>query len=57
VLTALLAAEVNIYGAYALLTRPNDNAALALHVEDNECAVSVLNGSGFTILSQDDLSR
>jgi len=57
VLTALLAAEVNIYGAYALLTRPNDNAALALHVEDNECAVCVLNGSGFTILSQDDLSR
>ena len=57
VLTALLAAEVNIYGAYALLTRPNDNAALALHVEDNECATSVLNGSGFKILSQDDLSR
>jgi hypothetical protein len=57
VLTALLAAEVNIYGAYALLTRPNDHAALALHVEDNECATSVLNGSGFTILSQDDLSR
>ncbi|MEO6741989.1 MAG: acetolactate synthase [Chthoniobacteraceae bacterium] len=57
VLTALLAAEVNIFGAYALLTRPNDNAALALHVEDNECAASVLNGSGFTILTQDDLSR
>ena len=57
VLTALLAAEVNIFGAYALLTRPNDNAALALHVEDNECATSVLNGSGFVILSQDDLSR
>ncbi len=57
VLTALLAAEVNIYGAYALLTRPNDNAALALHVEDDECATSVLNGSGFVILSQDDLSR
>ena len=57
VLTALLAAEVNIFGAYALLTRPNDNAALALHVEDNECATSVLNGSGFIILTQDDLSR
>jgi hypothetical protein len=57
VLTALLAAEVNIYGAYALLTRPHGHATLALHVEDNECATSVLNGSGFTILSQDDLSR
>ena len=57
VLTALLAAEVNIFGAYALLTRPHGHATLALHVEDNECAVSVLNGSGFIILTQDDLSR
>ena len=57
VLTALLAAEVNIYGAYALLTRPHGHATLALHVEDNECATSVLNGSGFIILTQDDLSR
>jgi hypothetical protein len=57
VLTALLAAEVNIYGAYALLTRPHGHATLALHVEDNDCATSVLNGSGFVILSQDDLSR
>lgn len=57
VLTALLAAEVNIYGAYALLTRPHGHATLALHVEDNECAASVLTGSGFIILGQDDLSR
>ena len=57
VLTALLAAEVNIYGAYALLTRPRGHATLALHVEDNECATSVLSGSGFIILTQDDLSR
>jgi len=57
VLTALLAAEVNIYGAYALLTRPHGHATLALHVEDNECAASVLTGSGFVILGQDDLSR
>ena len=57
VLTALLAAEVNIYGAYALLTRQRGHATLALHVEDNECATSVLSGSGFIILSQDDLSR
>ena len=57
VLTALLAAEVNIYGAYALLTRPHGHATLALHVEDNECAASVLTGCGFIILGQDDLSR
>jgi hypothetical protein len=57
VLTALLAAEVNIFGAYALLTRPRGHATLALHVEDNDCATSVLSGSGFIILNQDDLSR
>src|SRR5437764_730203 len=39
-LAALLAAECNIFGSYALITRPRGRPALALHVEDNECAVS-----------------
>ena len=56
-LAALLAAEVNIYGSYALLSRPLGHAALALHVEDNECAASVLHSTGFKILSQTDISR
>jgi hypothetical protein len=56
-LAALLAAEVNIFGAYALLTRPHGLAALALHVEDNDCAANVLSCSGFNILTQHDLSR
>lgn len=56
-LAALLAAEVNIFGSYALLTHPRGRTALALHVEDNECACSVLSGAGFTILSQADISR
>lgn len=57
VLAALLMAEVNIHGSYALLTRPRGNAALALHVEDNECAIAVLLSHGFRILSQSDISR
>jgi hypothetical protein len=57
VLAALLMAEVNIHGSYALLTRPRGNAALALHVEDNECASAVLRSHGFRILSQTDISR
>ncbi|MHA3775128.1 acetolactate synthase [Verrucomicrobiota bacterium sgz303538] len=57
VLAALLAAEVNIFGAYALLTRPRGRTALAIHVEDDECACAVLNSHGFTILSQNDISR
>ena len=56
-LASLLAAEVNIYFSYPLLTRPNHRAALALHVEDHECAVSVLSGDGFKLLSQADISR
>jgi hypothetical protein len=42
VLTALLQAECNIHSAYSLLTRPRGKAALALHVEDRECATAVL---------------
>jgi hypothetical protein len=56
-LAALLMAEVNIHGSYSLLTRPRGNAALAIHVEDNECAVAVLRSHGFQVLSQTDISR
>lgn len=57
VLAALLQAEVNIFGSYALLTRPRGRTALALHVEDNECACSVLSSQGFVLLTQSDISR
>ncbi len=57
ILASLLAAEVNIFFSYPLLTRPNGRAVLALHVEDHECAASVLGGDGFKLLSQLDISR
>ncbi len=56
-LAALLMAEVNVHFTYPLLTRPNDRAALALHIDDVECASSVLAGEGFKLLSQADISR
>src|SRR2546428_12439464 len=56
-LAALFMAEVNVHFTYPLLTRPRGLAALALHVDDNECASSVLLGPGFKILSQSDISR
>ena len=56
-LAALLAADVNIFGSYALLIRPRGRSALAPHVEDNECAISVLHQHGFQILGQSDISR
>lgn len=57
VLSALLMAEVNIFFSYPLLIRPRGRAVLAMHVDDNDCASSVLRGDGFNILTQADLSR
>ena len=56
-LAALFMAEVNVHFTYPLMTRPRGMAALALHVDDTECASSVLRGAGFKILSQSDISR
>ena len=56
-LAALVMAEVNVHFAYPLLIRPRGFSAIALHVDDNECASSVLTGEGFKMLSQDDISR
>ena len=57
VLTALLQAECNIHSSYSLLTRPRGKAALALHVEDDEVASSVLQANQFKLLTQRDISR
>lgn len=56
-LAALLMAEVNIHGIYGLLSRPRGNTALAIHVEDNDCATAVLRSHGFRLLTQGDISR
>jgi hypothetical protein len=56
-LASLFMAEVNVHFTYPLLTRPRGLAALALHVDDNECASSVLTGAGVKILSQGEISR
>ena len=55
--STLLMGEVNVHFTYPLLMRPRGQAALAIHVDDNECAISVLSGAGFRLLSQSDISR
>lgn len=52
---ALLGAEISIHYAYPLLIGPSGRAAVALHVEDHETAVSVLNRIGFTLFTENDL--
>jgi hypothetical protein len=56
-LAALLMAEVNVHFCYPLLTHPRGFAALALNLDDPDCAYSVLVGEGFRLLSQTDISR
>ncbi len=56
-LAALVMAEVNVHFAYPLLIHPRGFSAIALHVDDTECASSVLIGEGFKLLGQDDISR
>jgi len=53
----LFMGEVNVHFTYPLLMRPSGQAALALHVDDNDCAISVLSGAGFHLLSQSEISR
>jgi len=57
VLGCLLMAEVNLLFSYPLLVRPRGMALLVLHVDDNECAATVLQGESFALLTQGDLSR
>ncbi len=56
-LSALLMAEVNIHGIYALLSRPRGSTAVVIHVEDNDCGTAVLRSHGFRVLDQMDISR
>lgn len=53
----LLSAELNIHYAYPLLigVGPEGSTALALHVDDHETAVNVLQSKGFTIFTEGDL--
>ena len=57
VLSCLLMAEVNLLFSYPLLVRPRGKALLVFHVDDNECASTVMQGEGFKLLTQGELSR
>jgi hypothetical protein len=54
---ALLAAEINIDYAYTLLVSSPNRAAMALHVDNHETAVSTLSQQGFVILTENDLTQ
>jgi hypothetical protein len=55
---ALLAAEISIHYAYPLLVGVGEEhgTALALHVNDHEMAVQMLQDKGFVIVTENDLN-
>lgn len=53
--SALIAAEINIDYAYPLLIRPTGRAALAVHTDNLETAVQILQARRFTVMTEDDL--
>ena len=56
-LDIMMIAETNVDFAYALLPGPDGQALLAMHVEDYDFAISVLNRSGFKLMYEEDLVR
>ena len=56
VCTALLQAEINIVQAYPLLLRPHGEPAVALMVDNIEMALDTLDGKGFVMITEGDLS-
>ncbi len=55
--TALVEAEINIHYIYPFVARPEGRSALALHLEDNELAATVLGRRGLRVLGQSDIAR
>jgi hypothetical protein len=56
VCTALLQAEINIVQAYPLIFRPHGHPAVALMVDNIECAMEILRDKGFGMICESDLS-
>ena len=57
ILSTLLQAEVNINYSFPLLVNPNGRPALGIAVDDFEMAAKVLDTSGFTLLTENDLEN
>jgi hypothetical protein len=55
--SALLEAEINIHYLYPFIMRPEGRSAIAMNVEDNEFAESVLRARQIRCLTRDDIAR
>lgn len=57
VTAALVEAEVNIHYLYPFITRPRGRYAIAMNVEDNEFAATVLHARQIRCLDRGDIAR
>jgi hypothetical protein len=57
VTSALVEAEINIHYLYPFIMRPNGRYALAIKLEDDDLAKSILNAHGLKTLDQSDIAR
>jgi hypothetical protein len=55
--SALLEAEINIHYLYPFIMRPEGRSAIAMNVEDNEFAESVLRARQIRCLTRGDIAR
>ena len=57
VTAALVEAEVNIHYLYPFIMRPNGKSAMAMNVEDNDFAATVLHARQIRCLNRSDIAR
>jgi hypothetical protein len=55
VLGTLLRAEINVHYVYSLITRANGNPVLAIHLDDRETAVKILQNHGISLVDQNEI--
>lgn len=56
-LQALYEGECNIHSIYSFMIQPRGYPCVALHVDDDDVATSVLQSNGFEVLKQSELAR
>ena len=56
-LSVLDKADINVEYLYAFMARTEKHAYVVLRVEDNGAAESVLTGSGFKMISEEDINK
>ena len=55
ILGTLLRAEINVHYVYSLITRSNGHPVLAIHLDDRDTAVKILQNHGIQLIDQNEI--